>query len=94
MAKPDNLEKLPESFVVVTDEAEADLLVQTSQFNIDRRRRLRKTRDWFETEKEYLEYLLVMDALDIEIIPGDDEDPEHLNFTWELVAYEKQDLQI
>ena len=80
MKKPNNLDELPESFVVVTDEQEAEEIEQTEKFKIDKdsRRKLRKTREWFETEKEYLEYLLVMDALDIELIPGDEEEPEHL----------------
>ena len=56
------------------------------------RRRLRKVREWFDTEKEYLEYLLVMDALDIELIPGDEEEPEHLKFAWDLVSYNQRDF--
>lgn len=35
-----------------------------------------------------------MDALDIELIPGDDEDPRHLKFAWNLLSYEKSSLEI
>lgn len=78
MKKPENLDELPSSVVVVTDEAEAEEVQNTAKFQIDKnsRRKLRKTREWFETEKEYLEYLLVMDALDIELIPEDSENSE------------------
>ena len=79
MKKPGNLDDLPNSYVVVTDEEEADEIERTGKFVIDdRRRMLRKTREWFKTEKDYLEYLLVMDALDIELIPNDEEEKEHL----------------
>ena len=82
MQRPENLSDLPNSFVVVTSEAEADFVQQTGKFKISDsspinpqgpKRRLKKSRDWFETEKEYLEYLLIMDALDIELFPGDEE---------------------
>ena len=66
-----NLEELPDSRVVVIDQSEADRIKKDGRFKIetgDGRRNLRKTRQWFETEKEYLEYLLVLDALDIELI--------------------------
>ena len=79
MKKPGNLDDLSNSYVVVTDEEEADEIERTGKFVIDdRRRMLRKTREWFETEKDYLEYLLVMDALDIELIPNDEEEKEYL----------------
>ena len=35
-----------------------------------------------------------MEALDIELIPGDEEEIEHLKFTWDLVEYESEDLKI
>ena len=94
MQKPENLDKLPETFVVVTDEAEADEIERDGRFVVDKGRRLRKTREWFETEKDFLEYLLVMDALDIELISSDEESPEHLRFTWDLLAYEKESMEI
>ena len=97
MKKPDNLAELPTSYVVVTSEAEADMVEDTGKFKIDkeeRGRRLKKTRDWFETEKEYLEYLLVMDALDIELFPGDEETPKSIEFNWDLISYDKQDIKI
>ena len=101
MQKPDNLAELPKSYVVITDEEEADKIQKEGIYDISkeagqkqRRRDLRKTREWFETEKEYLEYLLVMDALDIELIPEDKEESEHLKFTWTLLAYEKSSLEI
>ena len=79
MKKPGNLDDLSNSYVVVTDEEEADEIERTGKFVIDdRRRMLRKTREWFKTEKDYLEYLLVMDALDIELIPNDEEEKEYL----------------
>lgn len=90
MKKPDNLEELPESYIVVTDEKEADLIEKEGRYQVENKlRRLKKTREWFETEKEYLEYLLVMDALDIELIPGDEEEPQHLKFRWDLLDYDK-----
>ena len=97
MKKPGNLAELPTSYVVVTSEAEADMVEDTGKFKIDkeeRGRRLKKTRDWFETEKEYLEYLLVMDALDIELFPGDEETPKSIEFNWDLISYDKQDIRI
>jgi len=97
MRKPENLAELPTSYVVVTSEAEADMVEDTGKFKIDkeeRGRRLKKTRDWFETEKEYLEYLLVMDALDIELFPGDEEAPKSIEFDWDLISYDKQDIKI
>ena len=35
-----------------------------------------------------------MDALDIEILLGDVEEPEHLEFTWDLIHYERQEIDI
>ena len=35
-----------------------------------------------------------MDALDIELIPGDEEEPEHIKFTWSLLSYKKSSLDI
>ena len=74
MKKPANLDEMPTSKVVVTEESEADEIQQDGRFRIEKgnRRNLRKTREWFQTEKEYLEYLLVMDALDIELVSTDD----------------------
>ena len=81
MQLPENVEELPQSYVVVTDEEEAERLIESGEIKLDESgRKLRKTRDWFETEKDYLEYLLVMDALDIELIPGDDEAPTNIKF--------------
>lgn len=49
MKKPSNLEELPESYVVVTDEQEADRVEHDGLFTIEKeeaqgRRDLRKTR--------------------------------------------------
>lgn len=51
-------------------------------------------REWFETNEDYLQYLLVMDALDIELIPADDESAESISFQWDLLAYERDKLDI
>jgi len=41
-----------------------------------------------------LEYLLVMDALDIELIPSDEEDSQSIQFRWDLKAYENKEISI
>jgi len=81
LSKPEHLSELPLTYVVVA-ESEKDLNEK------DERRRLKRTMEWFETEKEYLEYLLVMDALDIELIPCDEEAASSIHFSWDLLAYE------
>ena len=60
---------------------------------IDGRRRLR--REWFDTNAEYLRYLLIVDALDIEVSSlYEDGESEELDFTWELESFEDQYLEI
>lgn len=60
---------------------------------IDGRRRL--SREWFDTDAEYLRYLLIVDALDIEISSlYEDGASEELDFTWELESFEEQYLEI
>lgn len=43
LKKPENLSKLPETYIVVTDEAEAEKVLKRR----DGRRRLKKTVEWF-----------------------------------------------
>ena len=97
MQKPKNLEELPDSKVVVTDQSEADRIEESGRFKVKRGNRYRnldKTREWFKTEKEYLEYLLVMDALDIELLSDSDEQTQTARFTWDLITYEKDYMDI
>ena len=85
MLKLDNVDEITESFIVVTDEAEANRIenersLATMLRDVKKQdsRRLKKARDWFDTESEFLEYLLVMDALDIEVIPADEESADNI----------------
>lgn len=75
MKKPPNPKEITTSKVVLTDENEADKIEKDGRFQIDKDkgRSLRKTREWFETEKDFLQYLLVLDALDVELIYSDEE---------------------
>ena len=47
-------------------------------------------REWFDTNEEYLQYLLIIDALEIQVTTEyDDGETNKLNFSWELVEFEE-----
>ena len=96
MQQPSNLNELPFSKVVITDQSEGDLIEKEKRFKVERgnSRNLRKTREWFLTQKDYHEYLLVMDALDIDLISSDDQQKQTISFTWDLISYEKESMDI
>ena len=52
-------------------------------------------REWFDTNEEYLQYLLIIDALEIQVTTEyDDGETNKLNFSWELVEFEELSMQI
>lgn len=53
------------------------------------RRVLAENYDWFDTNEEYLRYLRIIDALEINIITEyDDGESEDISFSWELKSFE------
>jgi hypothetical protein len=59
------------------------------------RRALARRREWFNTNEQYLKYLLIIDALEINIIASfEDSEPKAVPFTWDLVVFTSSDIQI
>lgn len=94
MQKPANLDLIKTSEYAVVDEGDpaARSLLDTRQ---DRRRQLARRREWFNTDDQYLKYLLVIEALEIEIIASfEDGLSKEVPFTWDLVVFAEFDIQI
>ena len=54
-----------------------------------------RRREWFNTDDQFLKYLLIIDALEIEIIASyDDGSFRAVPFTWDLVVFGDFDIQI
>ena len=60
----------------------------------DRRRYLERERAWFETERNRLEWLMVVDALELKLRPGDLSDPQLLRLTWHMIDFNTKDIWI
>lgn len=59
------------------------------------RRRLARRREWFDTEEQWLQYMLVIEALEIDIVAErDDGENFKVPFTWDLVGFADFDVQI
>lgn len=59
------------------------------------RRRSLENFDWFDTREEYLRYLRIIEALEINIVSEfDDGESDQLDFTWRLVNFQLQSLEI
>lgn len=51
--------------------------------------------NWFDTNEEYLRYLRIIDALEINIITEyDDGNSEDIRFSWELASFKTKSLNI
>jgi hypothetical protein len=76
-------------YVVMND---ATNIVQPVSGN---RRALARRREWFDTNEQYLKYLLVLEALEINIIASfEDGETKAVPFTWDLVVFSSFDIQI
>ena len=60
----------------------------------DRRRYLERDYAWFEIERNRLEWMMVVDALELKMRPGDLSDPQLLRLTWNMLDFNKDDIWI
>ena len=58
------------------------------------RRNLERGYDWFEKDEDYLEWLLVVDALELKLAPGENSNSAVLKLTWEMLNYSKETIWI
>ena len=59
------------------------------------RRALARRREWFDTNEQYLKYLLILEALEINIIASfEDGEAKVVPFTWDLVVFSSFDIKI
>ena len=60
-----------------------------------RRRQLVRRREWFDTNEQFLQYLLIIEALEIEIV-AEKEDGEdwYVPFSWDIASFGDFDFLI
>ena len=87
MRQPENLGLLKEKEYAVLGTASTDSST---------RRQLARRREWFNTDEQFLQYLLIIEALEIELIAerDDDGDGEPIEFSWDIAQFGDFDLQI
>ena len=84
MVPPANLDMIKDTSYAIMDEGAST-----------RRRELARRREWFNTDEQFIKYLLVIDALEIEIIAEfDDGDRKPVPFTWDLLVFAERDIEI
>ena len=85
MRQPENLSMLKEKEYAVLGPSAA----------ARRRRQLARRREWFNTDEQFLQYLLIIEALEIEIIAEkEDGDDQQVPFTWDIAMFGDYDLLI
>ena len=80
----------PPPDVIKTDN---DLSISSIDPN-NQRRQLDRGYDWFEIEKHKLEWLMVVDALELKMKPGEYSDPLVLDLKWEMLDFNKENIWI
>ena len=90
MKIPANMDLIKsKQYVVINDSTEAIQPVSGT------RRALARRREWFDTNEQYLKYLLILEALEINIIASfEDGETKPVPFTWDLVVYSSFDIEI
>ena len=84
MRQPENLDMLKEKEYAILGSAAST-----------RRRQLARRREWFNTDEQFLQYLLIIEALEIEIIAEkEDGEDQPVPFTWDIAMFGDYDLQI
>ena len=60
-----------------------------------RRRQLVRRREWFDTDDQFLQYLLIIEALEIEIVAEKEDGEDWLvPFTWDIALFGDYDTMV
>ena len=90
MRKPEDLSLLKTKEYAVVDSDSTP-----RRENIDERRSLARRREWFNTDDQYLQYLLIVEALEVSIV-AEKEDGEDwpVPFSWDISIFGDYDTKI
>ena len=84
MVKPMNLDQLQSKTYAVLDTGAAT----QEDDGFSRRRQLARRREWFNTDEQYLQYMLIIEALEIQFVSlSEDGDRRDIPFTWDLTSF-------